>query len=102
MDLLIDDMRQLPADIIIRSKRAGTSFFYVVHDALSFDNTYLDFDLGDGTGLEVLEQALFANASLGRVHVITGNPSGREQLIACLKEHHYHRDDDYAGDVYAL
>lgn len=91
--LLIDDIRDFHCHFTIRSAESAMEFCIVVKDNIQFDTVYLDFDLGDGTGLEVLKQMLFNNVQFERIQIITMNPCGRVQLEGCLKDNGFHRDE---------
>lgn len=96
--LLIDDIRDFHCHFTVRSKEAAIEFFNNIIYAptccrLKFDIIYLDFDLGDGTGLDVLKQLLHWNIQFERIQIITMNPAGRVQLEGCLKDNGFHRDE---------
>ena len=89
--LLIDDVRKIHTDYVVRSKDAAIHFFHCFTDTMEFENVYLDFDLGDGDGLEVLKYAFFMNTIMKNVYLITMNPVGRKQLADYLIEQGYHK-----------
>jgi hypothetical protein len=94
--LLIDDIRDFHTHFTIRSKQAAIDFFtpMITNSGIEFDIVYLDFDLGDGTGLEVLKCILAHRPdSFERLQIITMNPCGRQQLEGCLKDNGYYRDE---------
>jgi len=92
--LLIDDIREIHADYVVRSKEAAIYFFLCFEDVVKFENVYLDFDLGDGTGLEVLKYAFSKNVIMKNIYLITMNPVGRKQLANYLIEQGYHEVDE--------
>jgi CheY-like chemotaxis protein len=92
--LLIDDIRDFHTHFTVRSKQAAIEFCQAVEgNTIQFDIVYLDFDLGDGTGLEVLKHLLTCEVSFDRLQIITMNPCGRQQLEGYLKDNGYHKDE---------
>lgn len=90
--LLIDDIRDFHTHFTIRTKEAAVEFCIIINDNIQFDIVYLDFDLGDGTGLEVLKQIFFSNISFEKIQIITMNPYGRKQLENYLEDNNCHKD----------
>jgi hypothetical protein len=99
MILLIDDVRNFHADIVLRTAKAAIEFFIVVGDNMSFEKVYLDFDLGDGIGLDVLKQAIFSNAIIPKIILVTMNPVGRKQMGDYLIDNGYHSYDGFEFNV---
>lgn len=96
--LLIDNTRDFPTHFTIRTKQAAEEFFFAISGNILFDIIYLDFDLGDGNGLEVLEEIFANNVQFDKIQIITMNPGGRLQLEGCLRDNGYFRDEqDYWG-----
>lgn len=94
MQLLVDDIRDFHVDITIRTAKAAIEFFTAVGGNICFEKFYLDFDLGDGTGLEVLKHALFKNADLPDISLVTMNPVGLKQMANCLIDAGYKKKDN--------
>ena len=99
MILLIDDVRNFNVDIVLRTAKAAIEFFIVVGDNISFEKVYLDFDLGDGIGLDVLKQAIFNNAIIPKIILVTMNPVGRKQMNDYLLDNGYHTCDGFEFNV---
>lgn len=91
-NLLIDDIKDFHTHFTIRTAKAAIEFCIVIKDSIQFDIIYLDFDLGDGTGLEVLKQMLFDNIDFEKIQLVTLNPCGRNQLENYLKDNGFHKD----------
>lgn len=85
--LLIDDLREIDADVIARSFSAG---MYALEFEGPFDILYLDHDLGDeniaNTGYKIIswleENIQFLPKS---IILVTANPVGRKQMEVVIK-----------------
>ena len=80
MTLLIDDTRNYDVDIILRSAKAAIEFFAAIKDKIVFSCIYLDFDLVNGTGLDVLKQIMANNVKFCKIKLVTFNIIGRKQM----------------------
>jgi hypothetical protein len=80
--LLIDDLRDIDADVVARTFKAGIEAL----KSQRFDVLYLDHDLGDEgvpekTGYDVIN-FLEANPEYlpGKIVLVTSNPVGRQKM----------------------
>jgi response regulator of citrate/malate metabolism len=93
--LLIDDIRDFHCHFTVRNQTAAIDFIRAVKcNIIEFDTIYLDFDLGDGTGLEVLKNIITYEVNFERIQLITMNPAGRKQLENYLTDFGFHRDEE--------
>lgn len=82
--LLIDDMRDIDADIVARTSTEGREALqhnYITH-------LYLDNDLGsdqDMEGIDILSWARDNNCVPEMVYPVTDNPVARRRMIALLE-----------------
>lgn len=88
MDLLIDDIRDLKADVIARTAAAGTRML-----ALGGWSTIIfDYDLGGKlTGYDLLGQALENDwlDNLPTIEIVTSNPVGLSRMRQALENYDY-------------
>jgi len=84
MDLLIDDIRDFNVDVIARNGKSGKAMLL----SQEWDTVYFDHDLGDRiNGYELLTFALESGLlNKSRVEIVTGNPVGRKNMEAALKD----------------
>ena len=90
MWLLIDDMRDMNVDVIARTGLAGKKMLAIG----GWEYILFDHDLGcDIDGYELLTYALEADL-LGdaKIHLVTSNPVGRQNMEAALKDAGYNID----------
>lgn len=89
LHVLIDDTRNLNADIIVRNGEAGLMVLQAFRSKVEV--VYLDHDLGLGSisGYEVLCRALFLDVLPNKVQLVTSNPVGRVNMYAALKQAGY-------------
>lgn len=93
--LLIDDIRDFHCHFTIRTKQSAIDFFSAITGSfIKFDIIYLDFDLGDGTGLEVLRWMFVRSIDFEKIQIIAMNPCGRKQLEGCLKDNGFHKNNE--------
>ena len=87
MWLLIDDVRDLKADVIARTAQAGWEML----SAHSWDGLLLDHDLGEETtGYDLLCRALDADVCPKTVILVTSNPVGKAKfMVAALMHYGY-------------
>lgn len=89
MILLIDDVRDLQANVIARSGEVGLSLLRLI----PFTELWLDHDLGEGmNGYQVLEQALEDRLVPDKVTLVTSNPVGRRKMRLALESSGYESD----------
>lgn len=90
MHVLIDDCKNLNADIIARTYAAGIAIL----QAKIVTHLYLDFDLGETkTGYDLLMSGFFQNLIPDFVQLVTHNPPGRKQMAGLLEEKGYSSND---------
>lgn len=95
MILLIDDIRDLQADVIARTGELGLSLLRLI----PFTELWLDHDLGEGmNGYQVLEEALQDRAVPDKVSLVTSNPVGRSRMRLALESSGY--ESDLSGLVF--
>jgi hypothetical protein len=85
MWLLIDDSRNLMADVIARTPEAGKKMLALG----GWEGVMFDHDLGDmawpeETGYTILTWALEHNFVPGIVHLVSSNPVGVERMASAL------------------
>lgn len=86
MWLLIDDVRDIGADVIARTAESGLRLLAT----LEWEGLYLDHDLGDGaTGYDLLREALEAGRVPPQVILVTANPVGRQRMADLLRSTGY-------------
>ncbi len=90
MWLLIDDVRDLHADLIVRT---GELARHVLAIPVEWDCIMFDHDLGDVSevnGYEILKWALETNnLRTNRVQLVTSNPVGRQNMANLLKDNKF-------------
>ena len=90
MHVLIDDVKNLDADIIARNYRAGQ----IVLQMKIATHLYLDFDLGElKTGYTLLQFGFSYDLIPDFVQLVTHNPPGRKQMAGLLIEKGYSSRD---------
>ena len=90
MHVLIDDIKDLTADIIARNYAAGQAVLW----AKIATHLYLDFDLGGTkTGYDLLKIGFSHNLIPDFVKLVTHNPPGRKQMAGLLEEKGYSSSD---------
>ena len=88
MKLLVDDLRDLPADIIARNFTAGK----LLLENFTWDTLLLDHDLGeDPTGYDLINFAITGNFVPKEVIIVSSNPVGRDNISAALRSYGYHQ-----------
>jgi len=89
MYLLIDDIRDIPCDIIARTPDAAYMVLSSLHEHL--DCVIFDHDLGDGvaTGYDIMKEAFTMGWLPNEVQLVTSNPVGRSNMQAALKAEGY-------------
>ena len=93
--LLIDDVRTMEADAIVRSAELAKA---ILGGPLHFDVVYLDHDLGPGeVGLDVLRWIFRANIRPTSIILITRNPVGLANMKAELMANDYTLAHDGTG-----
>ena len=81
LSLLIDDQRNLGANIIARTVEAG----FIILRRLKIERLYLDHDLGERkTGLDVLRMAKNNCCLPPNIQLVTMNPVGRNNMADFL------------------
>ncbi len=86
MKLLIDDMRNIEADVIARTAEAAK----VVLSAYDWDEVILDHDLGEGdNGYDLLKSMMKAQIFPKRISLVSSNPVGRQNQKNVLVDNGY-------------
>lgn len=81
MWLLIDDMRNLNADVIARTPEAGKKMLALG----GWDGLLLDHDLGEGeSGASILNWAISGDFVPPKVMLVTINPVGADNMARAL------------------
>lgn len=87
--LLVDDTRNEPVDTIARDFRAGARAL----KANAYGGLMIDYQLDltgrEPTGLDLLEWAGLRELLPPRIFVVSTHPTGRERIIAFLKQNGY-------------
>lgn len=93
---LVDDTRDLGADIITRTYEASITVARMLA-RLEITHIMLDHDLGsrlqNETGYDLLKEIL-EKSHRPKVQVITSNPVGRDRIVELLKDHGYTKEND--------
>lgn len=92
LTVLIDDERNLVADVVIRNGNTALELYPVIVDRHDIDLLMLDHDLGLGPdGYDVLKYVLSLPplARPRRVQLVTANPCGRDRMKGLLLDAGY-------------
>lgn len=87
--LLIDDLREIDADVIARTGEEGLAALRTQ----PVTHLYMDHDLGQEhtDGYRVIAQALEEGICPPNVMMVTSNPVGRQNMVAALEANGYRR-----------
>lgn len=88
MWLLIDDIRDVGSDVIIRNVESAKKILGAMSSSIDFLS--IDHDLGIGeTGYDILKWALERNCVPDQVQLVTNNPVGRKNMKNLLEDYNY-------------
>jgi len=94
MYLLIDDMRNIHADITARTAEAGKAILEKLSG--SIDCLGIDFDLGgEISGYDIARWALERGYLPRKVQIVSMNPPGRKAIQAALLDAGYKQEDNF-------
>lgn len=88
MHLLIDDKRDLNADVIARTDKAGKEMLFNNR----WDSVMIDHDLGlrsEIDGYELIKWAIRKECLPKEIQLVTSNSHGRDNMAAALKAEGY-------------
>jgi CheY-like chemotaxis protein len=88
MRLIVDDIRDLGCDVIVRTPEAAMEL--LTKAGFLFEAICLDHDLGrELTGYDVLKYGLESETLPKRVQIVTQNPVGRDRMTKLLQDYGY-------------
>jgi len=88
MYLLIDDLRNTPADIIARTPDAAKQVLQKLEAYITC--VIFDHDLGDcESGYDIMMWAINNEVLPRKVELVTSNPVGRDNMINALRQEGY-------------
>jgi len=89
--LIIDDKRDLGADIICRTGEIGVSAAKALFaQGILIDILYMDHDLGEGMdGSKAVQQILSASVRPAEIRIVSSNPVGVKRIAAVCDDHLY-------------
>lgn len=86
--LIIDDMRTLNCDVVVRTAAAGKLLLHAIHE--NIECLYIDHDLGfdengvEMNGYDIIKWAIKNRCLPDKIQIVSQNPVGRNNIGSIL------------------